>query len=232
MDLILRSQFPCSLQVSPYLPTFSHRSFVAHVRLRVPYFLPQHCILKTFDWMFEMYKLKGWIGSIDPNKALESRFETSLLDSKVCHHNLKASSLLFNCCTITAVIYWDTPHCWILGDFSLTCVLAFWIPWEFMSLPVLEIACCKRFLEFIMGHESCQKAWILNILMFCFQEIPLAFLVFYKQFISLKRFPNFDWWAIDTVLYWSPCNEFTTISNSMQQIPSSTWSSQNSYLLW
>lgn len=43
--------------------------------------------------MFEMYKLKGWIGSIDLNKALESRFETSLLDSKVRRHNLKASSL-------------------------------------------------------------------------------------------------------------------------------------------
>lgn len=51
--------------------------------------------------MFEMYKRKGWIGSIDLNKALESRFETSLLDSKVRRHNLKASSLLFNCCTIT-----------------------------------------------------------------------------------------------------------------------------------
>lgn len=75
--------------------------------------------------MFEMYKLKGWIGSIDLNKALESRFETSLLDSKVRRHNLKASSLLFNCCTISAMIYRDTPHCWILDDFSLTCVLAF-----------------------------------------------------------------------------------------------------------
>lgn len=144
--------------------------------------------------------------------------------------------MLFNCCTIfywvTTVIYWETPYRWILCDFSLTRMLAFWIPWEFMSLPVLEITYCKRFLEFIMGHESCQKAWILKILTFCFQEIPMAFLVFYKQFISLKRFPNFDWWATDTVLYWSPCNEFTTISNSMQQITSSTWSLQSSYLLW
>lgn len=36
-----------------------------------------------------MHKLKGWVGFIYLNKALESRFETSLFDSKVCSHNLK-----------------------------------------------------------------------------------------------------------------------------------------------
>lgn len=39
--------------------------------------------------MFEMYKLKGWIAFIYLNKALESRFQTSLFDSKVRRHNLK-----------------------------------------------------------------------------------------------------------------------------------------------
>ena len=39
-----------------------------------------------------MYKRKGWIGFIYLIKALESRFETSLFDSKVRRHNLKPSA--------------------------------------------------------------------------------------------------------------------------------------------